>query len=283
MAYKFVWRSATHEVLAELALRRMTVGMQRLADGCRPFFDLGICAPDKLFRDSVNHYYNVTPPPSGRHLGKVHKKVAREVVLIGDMLAHPDRVILHPKTERWLRGIVDTPARALAFEMGVISHYIADAAQPFHTDGKRRFAEEELVHKTLEFDVRKRIKKMRTGTTSLPLEDASDPEAYILKKVRFANQFYDVLVGYYYRAPGKVQPKARFDAARETIQRCFDHAAVGIASVWNLFAGSEAVFEEMSEREEGNRTVQRIVSEMGRFRIHRYRNGNVKLIVKREA
>lgn len=279
MAYKFVWRSATHEVMAELALRRMPEGMQRLVDGCRPFFDLGICAPDKLFGDTVNHYYNVTPTLSGRHLGKVHKKGTREAVLIGEMLAHPDRVILHPKTERWLRGIVDTPARAVAFEMGVISHYIADAGQPFHTDGRRRFAEEELVHKTLEFDVRKRIAQMRAGYRPLPVEDTSDSEAYILKMVTFANGFYDELVGHYYRAPGKVQPKERFEAAKDTIQRCFDHAVAGIASVWQLFSGSEAIFDDLAEREKRTREVQRLASGMGGFRIHRYRNGNVKLIV----
>jgi len=279
MAYKFVWRSATHEVMAELALRRMPKGMQRLVDGCRPFFDLGICAPDKLFGDSVNHYYNVTPTLSGRHLGKVHRKVAREVVLIEEMLAHPDRVILHPKTERWLRGTIDTPAKAVAFEMGVISHYIADAGQPFHTDGKRRFAEEELVHKTLEFDVRKRIEEMRAGYNPLPVEDASDPEAYILKMVIFANGFYDAWVGHYYRAPGKVQPKERFEAAKDTIQRCFDHAVRGIASVWQLFSRSEAVLDGLAEREEGIREVQCLTSGMGRFRIHQYRNGNVKLIL----
>jgi len=38
------------------------------------YFELGIIAPDKLFCDTTNHYYNCTPSPSGYHYGSVGKK-----------------------------------------------------------------------------------------------------------------------------------------------------------------------------------------------------------------
>ena len=47
----------------------------------RGYFVLGVIAPDKLFCDFTNHYFNCTPTKSGRHYGKVHEKVEREVKL----------------------------------------------------------------------------------------------------------------------------------------------------------------------------------------------------------
>ena len=52
---------------------------------------------------------------------------------------------------------MDTLLKAFIFELGVVSHYIADLHQPFHTDGKDRFSDEETVHKFMKADTRRHL------------------------------------------------------------------------------------------------------------------------------
>ena len=85
---QYKWYSNTHEEISELAVASMPPFFRELVlDPIRRgYFVLGVIAPDKLFCDFTNHYFNCTPTKSGRHYGKVHEKVKREVKLIRDML-----------------------------------------------------------------------------------------------------------------------------------------------------------------------------------------------------
>ncbi|MFQ6061655.1 MAG: hypothetical protein ACE5J9_00540 [Methanosarcinales archaeon] len=71
------WKSNTHISMTEVALQYMSPLFQEIVNGNKGYFELGVIAPDRLFKDTINHYYNIS-----NGVGKVHKKVSSEVQLV---------------------------------------------------------------------------------------------------------------------------------------------------------------------------------------------------------
>lgn len=121
--YEFPWYSNTHETLADLALQRMPEFVQRLVALHKGFFVLGVVAPDKLFKDSVNHVYHVTAARTGQgFVGYGPSKIGKKCAEIRRMLQEPGQVLLGKQSARFLQGIATRPCQLLAFELGVLSH-----------------------------------------------------------------------------------------------------------------------------------------------------------------
>lgn len=115
---------------------------------------LGIEAPDRIFADTTNHYYNCTSNKYGYHYGCVIKKVCQKLELIEQLILNPNEIMIEENYPPFLLLLLDSPLKVFCFEIGTLCHYVADMHQPFHTDGKERFADEQTVHRVLEADVR---------------------------------------------------------------------------------------------------------------------------------
>ena len=91
----WVWDSRTHQFITSKALEKCTKTLSNLFKIHQELFILGIEAPDRIFKDFTNHYYNCTPNQFGVHTGSIIKKIANEIQLIQQMLKRPDEIILH--------------------------------------------------------------------------------------------------------------------------------------------------------------------------------------------
>lgn len=236
----WIWDSRTHQFIVAHALQKCYQPFVNMLEIHQELFILGIQAPDRIFRDYTNHYYNCTPNKYGYHFGKVVHKISYEIDLLNKMIAEPDIIHLHAGIAPFLESILDTPLKAFIFELGVVSHYIADLHQPFHTDGSDRFQDEETIHKILEADVRKHLADIvlelgRRRRIKNPLE-------YFKEQLNYVNGFYDELVRNYYLRKGSVKHD-RWGKSVEVISECVGLAAQNIANVFLSFESSNAMFK----------------------------------------
>lgn len=238
--YNFPWYSNTHEVIADTALAAMPKFVQQLVELHKGFFVLGVVAPDKLYKDSVNHVYHVGAARTGQgFVGYGHSKIARKLKSLRGMLAHPNELRLDKQSARFIQGIATRPCQLIAYEMGVLSHYICDLTQPFHTDQMEswegRIFDETLCHKSFEADVREdgleRLAEECQVWEAARVEDAS---AFAVSVAQASSSHYAHIVRAYYAGPGKLLGN-RADRLATTwpiAQECFNRAVWATRSLW---------------------------------------------------
>ncbi|MBI3958711.1 MAG: zinc dependent phospholipase C family protein [Chloroflexi bacterium] len=238
--YNFPWYSNTHETMADAALAAMPEFVQQMVGLHKGFFVLGVVAPDKLYKDSVNHVYHVGAAHTGQgFVGYGHSKVAQKLKLLREMLAHAGDLRLDKQAARFLQGIATRPCQLVAYEMGVLSHYICDLTQPFHTDQMERWEgrvfDEMLCHKSFEADVRDfGLERLRAGSEmALPVA-ISDPAAFAVSVAEASSSHYTTIVRAYYAGPGKLLGKSeeRLLSAWSIAQECFNRAIWATHSLW---------------------------------------------------
>ena len=237
----WIWNPATHIQLCKLALSKMSSIFNELINVYPQYFELGIIAPDKLFCDTTNHYYNCTPSPSGYHYGSVVKKIIKETDLIREMINNHNSLVYHPNCAPYIVHILDNPIKTLVFELGVISHYVADLHQPFHTDGKYRFEFEEVPHRIYEADVRKHFDELQIDVGRRRYR-ILDMENYLYKTIYRINKSYDQLINNYFLTPNKVKAD-RWDKAILKTEKFLSEAAKCIANIWFSFESDLKVYK----------------------------------------
>jgi len=207
------------------------------------YFELGILAPDKLFCDTTNHYYNCTPNSSGYHYGRVVEKIQKEIELIHHITDNATSLVYHPKCDPYLKHILDNPLKIIVFELGVISHYIADLHQPFHTDGKYRFEYEEVPHKIYEADVRKHFQELQinVGKRRYRIKNVNE---YLYNRIYTINRYYDTLIDYYFLNPKKVKPD-RWEKANHISEKFLSMAVKCVANIWFLFEDELMIYKKL--------------------------------------
>ncbi len=272
------WDSRTHQFIVANALQKCRSSFANLLKTHQELFILGIEAPDRIFRDFTNHYYNCTPNQYGVHSGSVIKKIDREITMIHQMLQNPDTIILHPNIAPFLKNLLDTPLKAFVFELGVVSHYIADLHQPMHTDGKYRFEDEETVHKILEADTRLHLDEL-TITTSRRRR-ITDPIGYFTFQIYEINDFYIEIIDRYYLRPGKVKPE-RWENSVKIVEECLSAATMNIANVYLDFESASQIFRDQKKYAELMQKVTNKTSYKTRYHILKYKSGTVSLRAER--
>ena len=275
----WIWDSRTHQKITSLALQKCNKTFVNLLKVHQELFILGIEAPDRIFKDFTNHYYNCTPNAYGIHSGKIIQKIGKEIVLIENMLQNPDKIILHDNIAPFLSALLDTTLKAFIFELGVLSHYIADLHQPLHTDGKYRFNDEETVHKILEADTRLHLE----GFQFIPQRRhrINDPFGFFTFQIYEINGFYDDLIDRYYLKKGKVKSD-RWMNSKEIVETCISTAAMNIA---NLFLGFEKKAKCFQQTAKNARLLQRLNSKIRNDRAYKlieYQSGTLSIKCKRK-
>jgi len=238
--YNFPWYSNTHEVMADTALAAMPEFVRQLVGLHKGFFVLGVVAPDKLYKDSINHVYHTGAARTGQgFVGYGHSKTAQKLKLLRGMLDHPGDLRLDKQAARFLQGIASRPCQLIAYEMGVLSHYICDLTQPFHTDQidrwKGRIFDETLCHQSFEADVREEgLDRLVAESEMAPLVTIKEPAAFAVSVAQASSVHYSAIVQAYYAGPGKLIGKRadRLQATWPIAQECFNRAIWATASLW---------------------------------------------------
>ncbi|MDP8202176.1 MAG: zinc dependent phospholipase C family protein [Candidatus Tenebribacter burtonii] len=270
----WIWDSRTHQFIVAKALKKCYPPFANMLKIHQELFILGIQAPDRIFKDFTNHYYNCIPNKYGYHFGSVIKKINNELQLLNKMVAGPNTIHLHPVIAPFLVGILDTPLKAFIFELGVVSHYIADLHQPFHTDGSDRFPDEETVHQIMEADTRKHLDDF-----TLDLErrhKITNPLEYFTEQIYHINEYYDELINNYYLRKGKVKPD-RWDNSFTIIQECMKLAAQNIANIYLSFERSNKIFESQIHHAKLIKKIGSSLDSKSKYYLKKYRSGTVSI------
>ncbi len=271
----WIWNPATHIQLCKLALSKMSPFFNELINVYPQYFELGIIAPDKLFCDTTNHYYNCTPSPSGYHYGSVVKKIINEVNLIEEMIHNYNSLIYHPNCDHYIAHILDNPVKILVFELGVISHYVADLHQPFHTDGKYRFEYEEVPHRIYEADVRKHFAELRieVGKRRSRIPNL---EEYLYATIYRINKSYDQLIDCYFLTPNKVKAD-RWEKAISKTEKFLSEAAKCIANIWFIFELDLKVYKKQLKNIYLMQQLDKAIERDGIYRLKVYDSGTMSI------
>lgn len=238
--YNFPWYSNTHETMADAALARMPEFVQHLVGLHKGFFVLGVVAPDKLYKDSVNHVYHVSAARTGQgFVGYGHRKLVQKLKALRGMLAHPGDLRLDKQSARFLQGIATRPCQLIAYELGVLSHYICDLTQPFHTDQIERWEgrlfDETLCHKSFEADVRDAgLERLAAEAQVDGFAGVADAEGFAVAVAQAGSSHYAAVVRAYYAGPGRLIGKReeRLQAVWPIAQECFNRAVWATSSLW---------------------------------------------------
>ena len=270
----WIWDSRTHQFIVAKALTKCYPPFANMLKIHQELFILGIQAPDRIFKDFTNHYYNCTPNKYDHHYGSVIKKIDNEIQLLNKMVADPDTIRFHPGIAPFLAAILNTPLKAFIFELGVVSHYIADLHQPFHTDGSDRFPDEETVHQIMEADTRKHLDNFTLDLGRR--HKIKNPLEYFTEQIYHINKYYDKLIEYYYLRKGKVKPD-RWGNSFTIIQECMTIAAQNIANIYLSFERSNKIFESQIHYAKLIKKVSNSLDVKSKYYLKKYASGTVSI------
>lgn len=273
----WIWDSRTHQFIVSQALQKCGSSFNHLLQTHQELFVLGIEAPDRIFKDFTNHYYNCTPNEYGVHTGGVINKIVREIEQIQNQLQNPQQIILHENIAPFLSALLDTPLKALIFELGVLSHYIADLHQPMHTDGKYRFADEETVHKILEADTRLHLPELQISVGRR--QRIKDPLSFFTFQIYEINGFYDEIIERYYLQNGKVKAD-RWQQSQSIVEECITLAARNIANIYLDFEEAAQIFKDQKKYRQIMQKVVAFTDHRNHYEIRKYRSGSVNIKMK---
>ncbi|HPR17536.1 MAG TPA: zinc dependent phospholipase C family protein [Candidatus Cloacimonadota bacterium] len=274
----WIWDSRTHQFIVSQTLQKCSASFNSLLNTHAELFILGIEAPDRIFKDFTNHYYNCTPNQYGTHNGKVIDKIVREIEHIRLMLQNPDQILLHQNIAPFLSELLNTPLKAFIFEIGVLSHYIADLHQPMHTDGSDRFADEETVHKIMEADTRLHLPDLQIALSRR--QRLADPLNFFTFQIFEINSFYDDLVDRYFLQTGKVKAD-RWQNSQTILEECISLAVMNIANVFLEFEQDAQILQDQRKYAKMIGKVFDFTDYKKRYLIKKYKSGTVSLQIQK--
>ena len=276
--FMWYWDSRTHQFIMQQALKKCNPRFVHLLEIEQQMLLLGIEAPDKILMDFTNHYYNCTPNSYGYHYGSVIKKICSKLELLEQILRNPNKIIIDQSYPSFLHLFLDSPLKVFCFELGTLSHYVADLHQPFHTDGKERFDDEEIIHKVLEADVRKHLDELKINLHRR--SRIKNPEEYFMNKVCEINRFYDILVENYYLSKGKVKPE-RWIHSKQIIEYCIQESAQTIANIILDFEDSAKIFDKAKKFSIIQDKIKKEMDFNNSYKIKIYKSGTISIRIKK--
>ena len=271
----WLWDSRTHQFITPNALKKCKTSFVNLLKLHQELFILGIEAPDRIFKDFTNHYYNCTPNSSGYNSGSIIKKIAKEISFIKKMLEAPEKIILHPKIHPFLIPILNTSLKALIFELGVLTHYLSDLHQPLHTDGKDRFDDEITVHKILEADTRIHLEDFKLKLRK-KRKRIKNPLEYFEEQIYKFNINYDIIIENYYLKKGKVK-EDRWKRTFPIVEFCLSKAAQNVANVFLDFEGSTKIFKKQIHHAKLIKKIDKAIDKKSYYEIRKFTTGTISI------
>jgi hypothetical protein len=206
----------THHKLALDALKQLTSPeaerWQRVFLKHAETYLAGSKAPDDQFKDFKNHVLHVRDGYWGGALGKADEWYGKLCTAL--------------RAENW---------EGVAWSAGVLSHYITDPIQPFHT---AQSAAENSIHRAAEWSISRSYDALRTqglATSGDFIVTASDGPTWlrdlVCRGAEKANAHYETLIAHYNLNAGVVDPPAGLDAlSRKILGDLVVYAAATVAA-----------------------------------------------------
>ncbi len=188
------WSGKTHQRIVENALNYMPREFQKRIIPYKNEILEGSVAPDRVYRDFQNHVYDFGTRKGGG-IEKVRGKYYQIISLIREK----------------------KPWRLIAFELGVLSHYIADLNQPLHTSSDY---EEKQFHSKYEKDAEQIVPKKIKN-----LNFISKPAYYIFNSAKIAHS-------YYYDIKRAYNNKNGWRSIYNLTQKQIDKSVEDVANYW---------------------------------------------------
>ncbi|MET0545904.1 MAG: DUF4332 domain-containing protein [Caulobacterales bacterium] len=189
-----------------------------------PAFLEGAKAPDEVFKDFKNHVLHVREGYWGGACEAAEEWYKRTVRALKD--------------KDWKYGV---------YCAGVMSHYIVDPLQPFHTG---QTEEEGLIHRAVEWSLSKSYMDLRkillVDLGGWPEVRVEDGQNWLMRAVRAgadkSNPHYDTLISHYNFDLGRKKPEAGLDQEiKDKIAPLIGHAVVLLARVFERAFAEAAV------------------------------------------
>jgi predicted flap endonuclease-1-like 5' DNA nuclease len=184
----------------------------------------GAKAPDEVFKDFKNHVLHVREGDWGGA-----PQAAREWY------------------RRTVRALVQKDWPHAAYCAGVMSHYIVDPVQPFHTG---QTEEENTIHRAVEWSFSKSYDTLRRildqdlgGYPDVPVPSGDDwLEQMVKAGAKTSNVHYETVVNHYNFALGVKKPEAGLDQElKDIVARLIGYATVLLARVLDRAFAEAAV------------------------------------------
>ncbi len=182
------WSYHTHRKITADAVRLMPESFRREFSGKKSHFLKGATDPDILIKDFLNHVYHTDGSAVGG-LSRIRQLFDKAVELIA----------------------TQQDPEAIAYVLGLMSHYIADINQPLHTAGRERDANESEYHSKFERDLNPVLKELKLPTVEY--RPVTSVEERVKAMAREANRYYDE-IGMAYRG-GRGLEQVRTMAERQ--------------------------------------------------------------------
>jgi hypothetical protein len=194
----FAWTGNSHSQAAGLAAERMSGTLGQILRTQREALLRGAVAPDREFHDFLNHVYH----PKNRYGGGL-KTCAAQLARVQSLVRKKAR------------------QSEIAFEMGVLSHYVSDLHNPLHTSGDD--PREDKYHSAYEQAAERDLVSWKPTPKTPQMITA--PESLVLGAVVVANKSY--------RAVGKAFSGGEgYSQVRGVTRALFAEAIHNIACLW---------------------------------------------------
>ncbi len=270
----WLWDSRTHQFIVSVALNKCSSKFRNFIHLYQEYFIFGIEAPDRIYRDFTNHYYNCTPNNQNYHSGKIVDKIVSKIHSLKALKQEPQMIVISKEVPPFIASLLNTPTKNFVYELGVLLHYLSDLHQPFHTDGKYRFDDEETIHKIMEADVRKHLSDF-----SFDLKRRKrilDYHDFFMDKIFEINEFYDDLVNFYYKSIGKVK-RDRWENSFQIIQTCLNEGIQNCANIMLEFENITTIYKNEIKREKLLQKIQLQVNAQKKYSFRKYPTGSISL------
>jgi len=174
------WSYHTHRKITADAVRLMPESFRREFSGQKSHFLKGSTDPDILIKDFINHVYH----PGGSATGGLYR-----VQQLFDKAVELIRTNQSPD--------------AVAYVLGLMSHYIADINQPLHTAGRDSDENESEYHSMFERDLNPVLKEL--ALPNIEYRSVTSVEERVKAMAAEANRYYDEIGGAYRNGSGLAQ------------------------------------------------------------------------------
>ena len=173
----------------------------------------GAKAPDEVFKDFKNHVLHVRDGDWGGA-----PQAAREWY---------SRTVRALRTKDWQHA---------AYAAGVMSHYVVDPVQPFHT---HQTEEESAIHRAVEWSLSKAFPEMLLiltqdlGFPDVPTPDSADwLERMVRNGALISNKHYETLIDHYNFEVGRKRPVEGLDQEmKDVVAALMGYASVMLARI----------------------------------------------------
>ncbi len=273
----WMWDSRTHQYIVAQALQRSPASFCARLQRYQHYLILGIETPDRILRDFYNHCWHCTPTGGNHHYGGAIATASRTLEFLNWQASHSDTLTHYHKLPSYICQLLNDPLKSFVFHIGMLTHYVADLHQPFHTDGSARFPHEETVHKVMEQDTRLHLQELTIELHRRRRICA--PQDYFLECAFRANERYDALIDAYFLRPGKVRPR-RWKDGSPAIEQCITEAAQSVANLFLTIEDLMASFRSWDRRDALLKRVEGAVNNEKSYRFRKYPSGTVALYPK---